>query len=182
MSAKKPVSSAMKASLKAKRKETGAIVPCKNPPPVTTTEMTPIYESLLPEFLMSLRNGVSVTKFARANGVTAGQLRSWVWRHHRDEYEAAQREGADLLAEMAVEVASNSNMVEETVETTFADGSTTTAVKRFDNTQRSKLAVEGLWKLAAAKDPEKYGNKPVSSESSSIASEIIAARKRVQGS
>lgn len=136
-------------------------------------------EPLMPVLFAAMTEGASVASVARANGLRASDLRRYAWRSHRDEYEAAQKAAADALAERSVDAAASRNEAEETVETTYSDGSVVSAVKRFDNVQRSKVAAEALWKMAACRDPSRYGSKAGAEDSSSVMSEIIAARKRI---
>lgn len=148
--------------------------------PVALRKTSSTYEPLMVDFFDHLRSGGSAAAFARAHGVTASAMRSYAWAHYRDEYERAQRESADAVAEQAVAVSTSTAQAQEKIETTYSDGSTTVAVKTFDNVQRAKLSSESLWKLAAAKNPAKYGTKQQSQESSGIASEIQAARARLR--
>lgn len=169
---KKPMKRELSEAVKtARRRQAGRAVAVK--------ETNPEIEAVLPEMFEAMRNGESVSSVARRHNMLPGTLRSYAWRNYRDAYEAAQSEGADLLAERALEASENRNETEETVETTFADGSTTKAVKRFDNVQRSKIAAEGLWKMAAVKNPEKYGTKAQGTGDTDISGAIIEARKRV---
>lgn len=168
MPQKKPVKEALESALKTKR--TGVLA-------VATVK--PEFEQVMPEFLEALREGEGVPAIARRMGLTPSALRKYAWRVHRDEYEAAQKAAAESLAERAVLVAAERNEAQETIETTYADGSTTTAVKNFDNVQRSKLAAEVLWKMAATKDPERFGSKGSSIDDAALAAEIMAARKRI---
>lgn len=172
MTGKAPVRRELTEAVKAvRRKNAGKAVAVKT--------LNPELEAILPEMFEAMRNGESVTSVARRHGLNPGSLRSYAWRNHRDVYEVAQQEGADLLAERALEASENRNETEETIETTFADGSVTRAVKRFDNVQRSKIAAEGLWKMAAVKNPEKYGTKAQGVGDTDISGAIIEARKRV---
>lgn len=178
MPQKRPVKEALTAAVKAKRK-----VAKRDEAPkaaaVVISQSSEQFEVMMPDLFAALRDGLSVSKVARQLGVSAGQLRSYAWRHHRDEYEQAQRDSADILAEKALESAAEAHLQEDVIETTYADGSVTTAVKRFDNVPRSKVAADTLLKLAAAKDPERYGSKAASTDSTAIAGEIAAARRRV---
>lgn len=173
-----PMKTALRGAIKAERAKAAGTEP-KRRPQYALAERINEYESVLPELWEALRDGKSVAAVAKRHDMVPGNLRSYAWRNHRAEYDAAQREGADILADRATAAAAEANEATETIETTYADGSTTVAVKRFDNTQRSKLAADALWKLAAAKDPERYGSKAGSQDVSSIAGEIVAARKRI---
>lgn len=168
---KKLVKDALETALKTKR--TGALAVAK---------VNPEYERVMPEFFEALRSGEGVPAIARRFGVNPSGLRKYAWRVHRDEYEAAQKASAEALAERAVLAAAERNEAQEKIETTYADGSTTTAVKSFDNVQRSKLAAEVLWKMAATKDPERFGSKGATTDSAVLAAEIMAARKRIDPS
>lgn len=173
-----PVKTALKGALKAKRQKDAGVTP-KHRPQYALAERIAEYEAVLPELWEALRDGKSVALVAKRHDMVPGNLRSYAWRNHRADYDAAQREGADILAERATAAAAEANEAMETIETTYADGSTTVAVKKFDNYQRSKLAADALWKLAAVKDPERYGAKAGQQEVSSLAGEIVAARKRI---
>ena len=158
---------------KAKRESGTAVVPVK--PKVVNPE----FEALMPEFFEAVRNGSTVVMIARKLGVPPSGLRRYAWHKHHDEDEAAQKASAEALAERATLAAAERCEAEEVIETTYADGSTTTAVKKFDNVQRSKLASEALWKLAATKDPERFGTKASQGDKAVLANEILAARKRI---
>lgn len=173
-----PVKTALTGAIKAKRQEAAGITPKRRPQYALASRIAE-YEAVMPELWEALRDGKSVAAVAKLHDMVPGNLRSYAWRNHRADYEAAQREGADILADRATAAAAEANEATETIETTYADGSTTVAVKRFDNTQRSKLAADALWKMAAAKDPERYGSKAGQQEVSSLAGEIVAARKRI---
>ena len=140
---------------------------------------SPEMEALMPVLFAALSEGASVASVAKANGLSASELRRYAWRTHRDEYESAQKSAADALAERSVDAAAMRNETEERVETTYSDGSVVSAVKRFDNVQRSKVAAEQLWRMAASRDPSRYGTKAGGDDSASVMSEIIAARKRI---
>lgn len=174
----KPMKRALTTALKAKRTADAGRTPRKRNQVVLATKIAE-YEAVMPELWEALRNGESASAVARKHDMVPGNLRSYAWRNHREEYDAAQKEGADILADRAVAAASQANEAMETIETTYADGSTTVAVKRFDNVNRAKLAADSLWKMAATKDPERYGSKAGQQEVSSIAAEIVAARKRI---
>lgn len=173
-----PVKTALTGAIKAKRREAEG-KELKRRPQYALAQRINEYEAVLPELWEALRDGSSVAAVAKRHGLVPGNLRSYAWRNHRAEYEAAQKEGADILADRATAAAAEVNEATETIETTYADGSTTVAVKRFDNTQRSKLATEALWKMAAVKDPSRYGAKAGAQEVSSLAGEIAEARKRI---
>ena len=96
-----------------------------------------LYEPLLPDFFEHLRSGGCVAAFARSKGVSAAALRSYAWKNYRDEYEKAQKESADAVAEQAVAASTAASAAQETIETTYSDGSKTVAV-RTDNKKQNK--------------------------------------------
>lgn len=174
MPQKRPMKEALTTAVKAKRgssKSKSAVA--------VVSQSSELFESMMPDLFSALREGLSVAKVARRLGVEASQLRSYAWRNHRDEYERAQRESAEVLAEKALESAAEAHLQEDVIETTYADGSVTKAVKRFDNVNRSKVAADTFLKIAAVKDPERYGAKAGTTDTASIAGEITAARRRV---
>ena len=189
MGGRKPVKKALDEALKARRtvehlpedpaEKRKAVRESKAAAVVRQSVKDESLEPLMPVLFAAMTEGASVASVARANGLRASDLRRYAWRAHRDEYEAAQKAAADALAERAVDAAACRNEAEETVETTYSDGSVVSAVKRFDNVQRSKVASEQLWKMAACRDPSRYGTKAGADDSASVMSEIIAARKRI---
>lgn len=179
-------------AVKAKRKElaateqeastvtTGEVVAAdmeQAPKPVAV--VSAFFEPMVEQSLLDLADGKPLSRTARHFQVPVSMLRSYLYKNHRAEYDKAMRDGADQLAEQAVEASKEMARAEEEIETTYSDGSVTKAVKRFDNVQRSKLRAEALWKMAACKDPERYGSKGKSEEDTSMAQAIMEARKRI---
>lgn len=178
----------LKAAVKAKRKEiatesgasaveTGKALATVDPTPVSV--VSTFFEPMVEQSLLDLADGKPLSRTARHFQVPVSMLRSYLYKNHRAEYDKAMRDGADQLAEQAVEASKEMARAEEEIETTYSDGSVTKAVKRFDNVQRSKLRAEALWKMAACKDPERYGSKGKSEEDTSMAQAIMEARKRI---
>lgn len=147
--------------------------------PTPVSVVSTFFEPIVADALTALAEGDPLSKVARAHHVPVSMLRSYLWKNHREGYEKAMKEGADQLAEQAVIASQEMARAEEEIETTYSDGSVTRAVKRFDNVQRSKLKAEALWKMAACKDPERYGSKGKSEEDTSMAAAIMEARKRI---
>lgn len=149
--------------------------------PVVRQTTVSTYEPYVKDFFVSLREGDSISGWVKRNKLPfrASAIRSYVWRYHRDEYESAIKESAEAVAEKAVQAASERDEAKEVIETTLVDGSVTTAVKTFDNTNRSRLATDAYWRMAAAKDPSRFGAKASQAESVDLAREIIQARRRI---
>lgn len=190
MRKRKEVQGALKEAVAARRKagplpesESEARAVLAETLPAIRPGFTPLTEEtlepLMAGFFDCIRAGESVASFAKRVKLPASALRKYAWNRHRDDYEAARREGADAFAERSVDIAAGREEAVETVTTTYQDGSQVSAEKRFDNVQRSKLASDALWRMAIARDPARYSGKGQDTASASMMQELAAARRRV---
>jgi len=94
----------------------------------------------------TIGSGVLPTAFAESLGVSYAAFKRWVARGgeaRQSAYTRARQEGADTLAESTVAIADAVEHAESN-----------TAV------QAAKLRSDTRWRLAAARNPEQYGNRP----------------------
>ena len=178
MPGKRPVKKALKA-LAEERKSSARAAGL----PVVATANDELYGPWADGFLDCLRSGGSAREWCKERGLDVVGIRRWTWQKRRTDYEAAQRQAADVFAERALEVASTELRSEDVTETVLADGSTVRQVKNFDNVRRSQLASDVLMQMARVKAPEVYGvnAQKNAGADAGVAEAIAKARQRISG-
>lgn len=139
-----------------------------------------------PELLEALCNyvvqGGMLLTFSQHVGVSRSTLYGWCSKD--PEWKAAvakaKEQGVDALAEEALTIATETLMVEDVYERYDKNGNLLSVdKKKGDAVHARKLAVSTRLELLKKWAPEKYGDKVEAKSDSSLASKILAARKRV---
>lgn len=139
-------------------------------------------EELLEALCGYLSQGGMLLTFAREVGLSRGTLSSWCSKDPRwkSTVAKAREEGVDALAEEALVMSTDPLMVEDIYERYDNDGNLLSKdIKKGDAVYARKLAVTTRLDLLKKWAPEKYGDKVEAKTDSSLASRILAARKRV---
>ena len=129
-----------------------------------------------------LSQGGMLLSFARKVGLSRGTLSTWCSKDPRWKAETAKARamGVDALAEEALAMSTDPLMVEDVYERYDKDGNLLSRdIKKGDAVYARKLAVSTRLDLLKKWAPEKYGDKVEAKTDSSLASRILAARKRV---
>lgn len=139
-----------------------------------------------PELLEALCNymaqGGMMLTFSQHVGMSRSTLYSWCSKD--PEWKAAvakaKEQGVDAIAEEALTIATETLMVEDVYERYDKNGKLLSMdKKKGDAVHARKLAVSTRLELLKKWAPEKYGDKVEAKSDSSLASKILAARKRV---
>lgn len=149
-------------------------------PPVVNGEIWT--EARKRSFLFYIASGGLLTEWCKAAGV--GDHAPYCLAKKDPEFAAdfdeARALRIDVLAEEALSIATQPRFTEELIETTAADGSVVSAVKRYDNVYARKLAFSARMDLLKKWAPDRYGEVLKTAMSDDRASQILAARKRIQ--
>ena len=125
--------------------------------------------------------GGTLTRFATATGVTRTRLWKFIKEPGvKERYEQARQVGIDAIAEEALQIASEPVYLEDTYESYDGNGNLVRRdVKTGDAAYARKLAFTARLELLKRWAPERYGDKVEVQTTDSMASKILAARKRI---
>ena len=139
-------------------------------------------DELLSVLCAYLAQGGMLLTFAKLAGVGRSTLSTWCAKDPkwRAETAKAREVGVDALAEEALVMATDPLVVEDVYERYDKDGNLLSRdIKKGDAVYARKLAVATRLDLLKKWAPERYGDKVEAKTDSSMASRILAARKRV---
>lgn len=151
-------------------------------PPKSEGAVTVWNPERIAHFLAYIASGGLVIDWCKKAGVDRGVVTALAKRDQAfaDAYEVAKQERIEVLAEEALQIASTPSKVQEEIVTTHPDGSSTKAVKTFDNTYARKLAFGARMDLLAKWAPDRYGPGVKPDSVSSQAAAILKARRRLK--
>lgn len=138
-------------------------------------------DELMAALCAYLEQGGTRYRFAVALGISAGALYVWAKKpRYAADVTAAIDRGCDALADKALIIATEPVEMEDVYESYDGAGNLQRRdVKRGDAAYARKLAVTGIMNLLAKWAPERYGEKPQTKTTESMAQRILAARRRV---
>lgn len=138
-------------------------------------------EQLFAALKASLVAGGTLTEFADAVGLPRYTIQYWINRtpEWADDLEEAKRLGADALVERALSLAENPQLMEDVTESYDEAGRLVSKfVRRGDAVVARKLAVSTFLDIAKKWAPDKYGDKLEVKTNDTLATRIMAARRR----